>query len=73
MAKKQTASKIVDDIPVKVPIPERIKAIADEEQKRQALNLWWLGENGESFHSRYKEHYRIDRRDEQYIYLVRKA
>lgn len=57
---------IIDNIPVKVPIPNRIKVL-DKAQRKVAMREWWRG-----YALRYED-YRADRADEHYVYMTKKG
>ncbi|NGQ95038.1 hypothetical protein G3578_07545 [Brevibacillus sp. SYP-B805] len=59
-------SRIGGDILVKIPIPEHLLAIENDEVRRQSLKNWWHG-----YALRYPD-YLVLRRDGNYVYMARK-
>lgn len=60
----------LSNIPVKVPLPERINAIQDKEQWKQAVREWWYGDGKSSYATRY-EGYRVIKIEDGLLYMQR--
>ncbi|MED4586642.1 hypothetical protein P9578_28205 [Brevibacillus choshinensis] len=65
MAVKKTKIQL-SNIPVKVPIPERITAIQDKEKWKQAVREWWRS----TYATRY-EGYRVIKIENELLYMQR--
>ena len=59
-------SRIGGDISVKVPIPDRLLAIQDPQQRSAAMREWW-----QAYAKRYPD-YQAARHDERYVYMERR-
>ncbi|MED4749922.1 hypothetical protein [Brevibacillus choshinensis] len=55
------------DIPVKVPIPDRLFEIPDRERRSAAMKEWWT-----AYATRYPE-YRAADKDNHYVYMKKRG
>jgi hypothetical protein len=56
----------VGDIPVKVPIPNRLLTITDQKHRSAVMREWW-----QAYAKRYPD-YRAARYDKKYVYMERR-
>ncbi|MFI8714471.1 hypothetical protein [Brevibacillus brevis] len=55
------------EIPVKVPIPQRLQLIQNDKERSAAMRLWW-----KAYSDRYPE-FKADRADTQFVYMVKQG
>ncbi|KKX53266.1 MULTISPECIES: hypothetical protein [Brevibacillus] len=58
--------RLVDDIPVRIPIPRNILEITDEEQRRSVLKAFWLSYG-------YSDRFTVERIEDGQFIMVRKS
>ncbi len=63
----QVGNGLSVEIPIKVPIPERLLMIEDQETRSAAMREWWT-----AYATRYVD-YKAQSKDNQFVYMVKRG
>lgn len=63
----QVGNGLSGEIPIKVPIPERLLMIEDPETRSAAMREWWV-----AYATRYVD-YKAQSKDNQFVYMVKRG
>lgn len=63
----QVGNGLSVEIPIKVPIPERLLMIEDQETRSAAMREWWT-----AYATRYAD-YKAQWKDNQFVYMVKRG